>query len=331
MLRTQKLQIGYTAQKPLLSERLDLEIPEGKFVSLLGANGTGKSTLLHTLAGLLPPLSGDILWKNTALRKSATSTRAKNIAMVLSPRPIAPTLRVHEVIELGRYPHQAWQGLRGNLSGQKAVEKALALTELEALAKRKLYTLSDGEHQKVMIARALAQDTPLILLDEPTAHLDLPNRIMIFQMLRQLCQNQKKTILTSTHELNLALQVSDEVWLLKRAGKMSIGTPEDMILQDKFTETFPEKGFSFDKHTGNFQIHHRHQSPIQLKGQGAARHWTKQALEKNGFSTSLTSGSLCVEINEKTNAGISWEVTQNQCKSSTVFSIYELINYLKNA
>jgi iron complex transport system ATP-binding protein len=329
MLRTEKLQIGHHIHKPLLNQPLSLQIPTGKFVSLLGANGTGKSTLLHTLAGLIPPLSGQIFWGDETLSESTARERAKKLALVLAPRPVAPTLRVYEVIELGRYPHQNWQKLVQSSSNKTFVERALELTELTPLAERKLYTLSDGEHQKVMIARALAQDTPLILLDEPTAHLDLPNRVMIFQMLRQLSKKQDKTILTSTHELNLALQVSDEVWLLNQEGNLDTGTPEDLILQDKFISAFPEKGFDFDKNTGNFHIHHAFEASLQLKGEGLAFYWTKQALEKNGYIIDEKNLDFCIEIKTSHHQDFSWSIRQAQ-KHTIVFSISELINYLRN-
>ncbi|HVV06255.1 MAG TPA: ATP-binding cassette domain-containing protein, partial [Puia sp.] len=142
----------------------------------------------------------------------------------------------------------------------------------------------DGERQKVMLARALAQDTPLMMLDEPTAHLDLPSRIQIMQLLHKLARTTQKGILLSTHELDLALQVADEVWLLQRAGgRLEKGAPEDLVLNGTFEAVFDKEGIHFDKNTGSFHIHAGSSKKIGLTGEGAAVFWTRRALQREGF------------------------------------------------
>ncbi len=310
MLRTQALNIGYTSHEALLKAPLNLEIAKGKFISLLGANGTGKSTLLHTLAGLQKPLQGEIYLEGENLLRLSAIERAKKIALVLSPRPVAPTLRVHEVVGLGLYPYQRGRLTQYNTTAQQQIAQALAQTQLQHLAERKLYTLSDGEHQRVMIARALAQNTPLILLDEPTAHLDLPNRVMIFQLLKQLCRQAQKAILTTTHELSLAIQSSDTIWLIDPQKSFFCAAPEDLVLQDRFAQAFPELGFKFDKHSGDFQLQYPHQYEVILEGEGIYAHWTKKALERNHIKAVDASGTTAplIKIVLEETPVASWQI-----------------------
>ncbi len=331
MLSTNGLNIGYAPDVPLFKDKLNLEIASGKFISLLGANGTGKSTLLHTLAGLQKPLQGEIYLEGKNLFQLSAIERAKKIALVLSPRPVAPTLRVHEVVGLGLYPHQhnklPWY--QAPPQQQQQIITALEQTQLTHLAERKLHTLSDGEHQRVMIARALVQDTPLILLDEPTAHLDLPNRVMIFQLLKQLCKQAHKAILTTTHELSLAIQSSDTIWLTDTQKSFFCAAPEDLVLQDRFGQAFPELGFRFDKSTGDFQLQYPYKQEVILQGEGIYAHWTKKALERNhikAITAQDTSKSL-LKISLKQDEVVSWQI-EYQAYSKQVFSIEALLNEL---
>ncbi len=208
------LRTGYTERRRsvVISPDLSLSIRPGEIVMLMGPNGSGKSTLMHTMAGLLPPLVGEVELGEKPLSSLTMKEVARQLSLVLTERIPAGNMDVWEVVTIGRYPYT---GFRGVLSAEdkRICEEALATCRLTELRERIFDTLSDGEKQRVMIARALAQETPLILLDEPTAHLDLPSRLEVTTMLRTLAHKLGKSILISTHELDLALGWADTIWL----------------------------------------------------------------------------------------------------------------------
>jgi iron complex transport system ATP-binding protein len=285
LLQTSGLQAGYRSgsQKTVtIGGPLDLEIRAGQLVCLLGPNGAGKSTLLRTLAGLQPPLEGSVEIGGIGAGRLTPNQRAKKVSLVLTDRVAGNNLTVYSIIALGRYPYSGWLG---NLSqdDQAAIQWAIDATGIGALIHREAHTLSDGENQKVMLARALAQDTPILMLDEPTAHLDLPSRIQLMQLLHRLAGQTRKGILLSTHELDLALQVADEVWLLQSGGQLHRGAPEDLVLNGVFEAAFVKEGIVFDKAAGTFTIHRDNTTPITLTGSGAAAFWTGRALQRQGF------------------------------------------------
>ena len=208
---------GYTERRRsvVISPDLSLSIRPGEIVMLMGPNGSGKSTLMHTMAGLLPPLAGEVELGEKPLSSLTMKEVARQLSLVLTERIPAGNMDVWEVVTIGRYPYT---GFRGVLSAEdkRICEEALATCRLTELRERIFDTLSDGEKQRVMIARALAQETPLILLDEPTAHLDLPSRLEVTTMLRTLAHKLGKSILISTHELDLALGWADTISSIAR-------------------------------------------------------------------------------------------------------------------
>ena len=208
ILTAEQLTIGYPiAGKPAgkVAGPFDLQLRGGELVGLLGPNGAGKSTLVRTLAGIQPTLGGSIYIGGDRLEKLRPADLARKVSIVLTERVEAGNLLVRALVALGRYPYTGWFG-RLSKEDEVKVQEAMEMTDTLSLADRSLHTLSDGERQKVMLARALAQDTPLIILDAPTAHLDLPNRVELFALLRRLTRDTRKAILLSTHELDLALQ-----------------------------------------------------------------------------------------------------------------------------
>ena len=285
LLTAEDLTVGYAsrhkASRPVAGP-LHLRLWAGELVCLLGPNGAGKSTLLRTLSGLQPPLGGHLDLGGTALTSLSAPDRARRLSVVLTDRVEAGNLSGRELVRLGRHPHTGWLG---GLSAhdEAQVDAALAATDTTALAHRPVGELSDGERQKMLLARALAQDTPLILLDEPTAHLDLPNRVALMRLLHRLARQTGKAILLSTHELDLALQAADRVWLLPAAGELRTGTPEDLVLSGAFAAAFAREGLAFDPATGTFALHAPTGPAVQLVGDGAAAFWTRRALERAGF------------------------------------------------
>ena len=284
LLTAEDLAVGYMNRKTPhpVAGPLRLALWPGELVCLLGPNGAGKSTLLRTLAGLQPALSGRLDLGGRPLAAMEASERARQLSIVLTDRVDAGNLAVRELVRLGRHPHTGWLG---SLSAhdEARVQAALEATGTEVFADRPVGELSDGERQKVLLARALAQDTPVVLLDEPTAHLDLPNRVALMRLLHQLARTTGKAILLSTHELDLALQAADRVWLLPADGPLRTGTPEDLVLSGAFAAAFAREGLAFDAATGTFALHAPTGPPVQLVGEGAATFWTRRALEREGF------------------------------------------------
>ena len=278
------LRTGYTERRRsvVISPDLCLSIRPGEIVMLMGPNGSGKSTLMHTMAGLLPPLAGEVELGEKPLSSLTMKEVARQLSLVLTERIPAGNMDVWEVVTIGRYPYT---GFRGVLSAEdkRICEEALATCRLTELRERIFDTLSDGEKQRVMIARALAQETPLILLDEPTAHLDLPSRLEVTTMLRTLAHECGKSILISTHELDLALGWADTLWLLDRSGEMQAAAPEDLVLCGAIERVFGSEELRFDQERGEFSIEPSTDAALCVIGEGLRAIWTKRALRRAGF------------------------------------------------
>ncbi|GGF00036.1 ATP-binding protein [Hymenobacter cavernae] len=329
LLEMQALVIGYKlgrAERKRVAGPLNLALQAGELVCLLGPNGAGKSTLMRTLAGLQPPLSGQVQIEQIDTQHISAAELARKLSIVLTDRVEAGNLTVQELVTLGRYPHTGWLG---NLTAhdQAIVREALAATNTAQFATRRVATLSDGERQKVMLARALAQDTPVVLLDEPTAHLDLPNRVQLMRLLHQLARQTQKAILLSTHELDLALQAADRVWLLHDEGQLHAGVPEDLVLSGTFEVAFAREGLVFDQATGTFTIHKPGTRLVRLDGSGPLAFWTRRALQREGFMLTDDEAPLRVELREQ-NSASQW-VSHVAGQIQSHHSIADLLTYLR--
>lgn len=254
ILETLNLTIGYKSKKGtvVIAENLNLNLNSGKLISLIGANGIGKSTLLRTITGIQPPLAGNVFLNNRDINSYKSLDLAQNLSLVLTEKLPPSNLSVFELVALGRQPYTNWIDTLTQMDIDK-IQQALELTQIEHLAQKKHYEISDGQLQKVLIARALAQDTPLIILDEPTTHLDLLHKVSLFKLLKKLTEETQKCILFSTHDIDLAIQLSDE---------MIIMTPE-LIVQDEpcnlisngsFATLFKDEHITFDAEKGKFVI-----------------------------------------------------------------------------
>ena len=299
------LRTGYTERRRsvVISPDLSLSIRPGEIVMLMGPNGSGKSTLMHTMAGLLPPLAGEVQLGEKPLSSLTMKEVARQLSLVLTERIPAGNMDVWEVVTIGRYPYT---GFRGVLSAEdkRICEEALATCCLTELRERIFDTLSDGEKQRVMIARALAQETPLILLDEPTAHLDLPSRLEVTTMLRTLAHELGKSILISTYELDLALGWADTIWLLDRSGAITAKAPEDLILDGDIERVFGDPRLRFDSERGEFSIAEEPGQQIHLTGEGLRYSWTCRALHRLGYG--IISGDLPPETSSITISEAGW-------------------------
>lgn len=279
-MKTEALTVGYGDLQ--LFKDLGLQLRKGELVCFMGPNGCGKSTLIRTLAGLQPPVSGVVPPKDE-----------KQVAVVLTDRIHSQHMTVRELITYGRYPYLGWD-LRLSGKDKAIVNECIDVVRVRHLVDKKINELSDGQMQMVMIARALAQDTPVLLLDEPTAHLDLNNRLEIMNLLRKLAREKGKSILLATHELDLALQTADTVWLAN-GNAIKKGVPEDLVLDGSFDKVFQFKGY--DLKTGRVQHEVFRKKTLKLVGDGAVFLWTKNALERNGFEVTTT-GELEIVIGE---------------------------------
>lgn len=310
LIETEGLMIGYPASKGsrVVAGPLDLTVCGGQLICLLGPNGSGKSTLLRTLTGLQPVSSGKISLDGIPLKTLKAPAIARKLSLVLSEKVTGSNLDVYNLIALGRYPYSGWFG-KLNAEDRAMIIRAAELTDTTGFLDRQVDSLSDGECQKVMLARAIAQDTPVVVLDEPTAHLDLPSRLKLMQLLYKLTRETGKAIIISTHELDLALQTSDLIWLMDGRGRLHSGIPEQLILDGVFEKAFNREEIHFDPYTGHFTIPRVLKQQISLIGDGLPFIWTRKALERCGYGVTDGLNPEFHILIESGNNGIRWTVT----------------------
>ena len=279
------LQLGYSQEgvrKPLL-ENLNFQLVAGELTCLLGPNGVGKSTLIKAILGELSPWEGRLLLEQEPISSYSIQERAKHIAVVLTD-PIYPgNLTVGQLVALGRTPHTNWLGHLDD-TDRAIVEKALADTRIGYLRDARLGELSDGQRQKAMIARALAQDGSVIVLDEPTAHLDLVNRLEIMSLLREISRSQGKAILVVTHELDIALETADRFWILNCGLPLLAGKPEDLVLSGQIQALFPSDRYQFNVARGRVEWSQA-VPDFLIEGPAEQAYWVKKALVKAGITS----------------------------------------------
>lgn len=249
-----QLSIGYIQKKKhtQIASNLNFSLEEGQLIALIGPNGAGKSTLIKTLSGLQPKLQGNITLGKKEMEHYTALELASQLSVVLTESPASKNLTVLELVSLGRQPYTNWMG---NMSAKDLaiIKHALAITDLASLQNRHCYELSDGQLQRVYIARAIAQDTPIIILDEPTTHLDIYHSAYIVKLLKKLSQEKNKTILFSTHGIDLALQLADVMMVLTK-NSFHMGSPENMISEGHIDNLFPKDTITFNKETRSFDI-----------------------------------------------------------------------------
>ena len=248
-IRIENLSIGYSSKNTdvkVVASHINAAIHSAQLTCLLGANGVGKSTLLKTLSAFQPKLNGNIFILGKEIDKYSAHQLSKTIGVVLTGKVDVQNMSVRELVGLGRSPYT---GFWGTLSSEdhKIVEKSIDMVGVSKLSSRMIQTLSDGERQKVMIAKALAQETPIIFLDEPTAFLDFPSKVEMMQLLKRLSREADKTIFLSTHDLELALQLADMLWMMNKEKGLSIGTPRQLADNDVLSNYVERKGITFNK------------------------------------------------------------------------------------
>jgi len=328
-LTARQLTIGYRRRSKgdiVLAQGLDLDLQCGALVGLLGPNGVGKSTLLRTLAGMQKPLAGRVLIKGRDSASLTPQMRARHLSLVLTAAPRPDLMNGYALVALGRHPHSDWLG-RLTEADHRAVAWAIHAVGADDLAEQPLAKLSDGQRQKLMIARALAQEADVMLLDEPTAYLDLPRRVETMQLLKDLARSAARAILISTHDLDLALRSCDQLWLMSAAGIVG-GAPEDLVLAGRLGETFSADGIRFDARSGAFLLNTAPGRRVRVDGEGAGAIWMRRALARNGYS--LSDESSAIEVRQRSNGvGQLWQISL-QGRSSEHATIQAVLDALES-
>ncbi|MDD6669267.1 MAG: ABC transporter ATP-binding protein [Bacteroidales bacterium] len=283
IIYTESLSAGYRKRKSVTTvlHDVNLELHVGELVSLLGANGAGKSTLIRTICGLQPPLAGKVIIDYKDVERLTPRQLSKIIALVTTERTYAGGLTVGELVGLGRHPHTGFLG-RLDEHDRQIVAAAIEKVGISHKATSYVAELSDGERQKAMIAKALAQEAPVIILDEPTAFLDVASRIEVLQLLHDLARDDRRTILISSHDIQQSMALSDRLWIVSDSGEIVSGVTEDLILADKISLLFNNRDVAFDAATGDFLTTRKGARQITVKADSAELYkWIANALRRN--------------------------------------------------
>lgn len=291
------LSLGYRKGKEIhvVANAINFEIQAGELTCLLGPNGVGKSTLLRTIMGTLPPLSGEMRICGKKVADYSKEELSKKLSVVLTDRLMVGNLKAGDLVALGRIPHTGWMGQLGEKDLSK-IDEAIKATKTGYLRDFPTHELSDGQLQKVMIARALAQDGEILLLDEPTAHLDLVNRHEIMFLLRHIARQAKKAVLVVTHDLEIALESADKLLLMPCGHPIISGLPEDLVIQGKLDTLLPNERLYFDQKTGKIKPKISSQ-PLDISGPSDLLPWVVAALEKSSLPIHTTSIKIDIESN----------------------------------
>jgi len=318
ILTTKNLSIGYSKKEKIniIQSALNLQLKAGELVCLIGPNGSGKSTLLRTLTGLQKPLAGSTFIDGNDITRIKQNEKALLLALVLTERVEIENTTVYNLVSLGRHPHSDWWG---NITNEEdaVIREAIEMVHMDHKIHQNINELSDGERQRAMIAKALAQDTPIIMLDEPTAHLDLPNRVEIMLLLHKLAHKTQKAILLSTHELDLALQAADRIWLISSEYGIECGVPEDLVFNGSFTRTFQSKSYYFNAANGNFSLNYPMSKRVWVTGDKTRMYWTLRALARAGYMV-VQDASVNIIVTEN-----GWELNDK-----VILTVEDLLNNL---
>jgi iron complex transport system ATP-binding protein len=333
VLITQNLAIGYPGKgdaKSILQSHLDLGLKTSELTCLLGPNGCGKSTLIRSLSGFHRALEGSIKLFDQPLSEMTPVEISKVISVTLTEPVDVGNMTVFSVVAFGRSPYTGFLGKLRNHDFE-IIQKSLENAGIGHLHNRQFSQLSDGEKQKVMIAKSLAQETSLLLLDEPTAFLDFPSKIEILRLLRNTAWDHQKAILLTTHDLNLALNFADKIWLIGNEMPVVTGIPEDLILSNLFGKYFDKKTTRFDVNSGSFTFEVIEKGKVQVKGSGLKYDWLVKALKRKGFTISgqdkLSSELPKITVNHELKGTFELEFAGSVFKMN---SIEELLEKLAN-
>jgi len=325
ILSFDSLKIGYISGKieNVLLPPLCASAMSGELIAVIGRNGIGKSTLLRTLAGLQQPLGGLIHYNERNIRDYSRMELAQKIGYISTEVVNVNNMNVYDLVSLGRFPHTNWIG-KIEMIDHEAISNAIKMTSMESFCRKYISELSDGERQKAMIARILAQDTDVMVMDEPTAFLDVAGKYEILHLLHLLSGNCGKTIIFSTHDLQMAINQTDKIWLILD-DKLIEGAPEDLMIAGAFDHLFDSSIVVFNSENGTFSFKGEIKGSIYVEGNGRNRYWTKKAINRAGFSISKEMTQTYVIIPSELNSY--WQLSTPSFVRE-FRSIYELITCL---
>jgi iron complex transport system ATP-binding protein len=280
------LRTGYRSGRDeiIILEGLHSTALRGELIAVIGKNGAGKSTLLRTIIGLQPALGGKIFHEGRDILEYSRLELARKVGYISTEAVRATNMNVYDLVSLGRYPYTNWTG-RIDRENHIRIIEAIENAGMTSFNSRFISELSDGERQRAMIARILAQDTGLMVMDEPTAFLDIGSKFEILHLLHNLAKTTGKTIIFSTHDLQMAISQADKIWLLKDK-KLVEGAPEDLMIQGEFDHIFDSSPARYNSDQGTFTFIGEEQGSIYVEGEGILRHWTEKAVNRNGFAVS---------------------------------------------
>lgn len=319
-LNISNLSFGY---KKTLYKKINLEANNNELIAVIGKNGTGKSTLLKTISGIIPPIKGNISINNVSINSLTMRELSLMIGFSAITTINSTNLTVYDLIQLGRVQHTNIFGKLKN-NDKIIINKAITQTGLDKLKNKKISEISDGERQRSFIAKLIAQQTKILIFDEPTAFLDIEAKHKITALFRKISKKNNKIIIFSTHDFNIALKNADKIWLFEQ-NKIINGTPEDLILLNKFDEIFSDKNLSFNNLTAEFDVNIKTENNVNIinKSSEIRLKWTKKALKKHGFETNNKSKTSIYILNKY------WSIHENN-KIIKTHSLDQLIKFLKN-
>jgi iron complex transport system ATP-binding protein len=332
ILKLQDLHIGYehhaNPKEGIVYGPLNTEIHTPEMIGIIGRNGIGKSTLLRTITGIQHPLRGTIAIRGKEISKISRSDRARLISYVSTEAVHVQNLGVMELVSMGRFPYTNWFGRLTSID-HDIIDDSIEQTGIKHLLEKPVYQLSDGERQKVMIARALSQDTPVIILDEPTAFLDLPARHETIRLLNNLSRHKNKLIIFSTHDLSIAMDEVDKLWLMTDEGLME-GAPEDLLMNQGFRKLFNNSDLDFDARSLVFRFSRELKRRVKILADEKYVVFTRKAMERIGFKTTRNEDTDYTITVVADNAIPVWQVDGPGLHRS-FNSIYQLTAFFRHA
>ena len=326
ILSLDSLKIGYSSANinKILLPPLNACAKKGELIAVIGRNGIGKSTLLRTLAGVQKSLGGNILYEGRNIRDYSRMELALKVGYISTEIVRVSNMSVYDLVALGRFPYTNWFGKIETEDHEKILD-AISKTAMVSFYTKFVSELSDGERQKAMIARILAQDAGIMVMDEPTAFLDISAKYEILHLLHNLSAESNKTIIFSTHDLQMAISQADKIWLILDDNLIE-GAPEDLMISGAFDNLFCSTNVSFNTEDGTFSFRSDTPGSIYIEGTGLSRYWTEKAVNRAGFSVSKEKTDTFIILPSENVS--SWRL-KNQYETEEFRSIYELINTLK--
>jgi iron complex transport system ATP-binding protein len=325
ILNYRNLEIGFKTAKSnnVILPPLSAVAMKGELIAIIGKNGIGKSTLLRTIAGLQPLIAGDLSILGKDIKEYSRTRLSKKVGYISTEIIKASNMRVYDLVSTGRFPYTNWLGSLTELD-KTIIDDAIKGTGMQGLKDRMVSELSDGERQKSMIAMVLAQDTPIMIMDEPTAFLDVGSRFEIMHLMLDLTRDENKTIIFSTHDLDTAINRADKIWMLNESGILT-GAPEDLILNGAMNKLFEGSKVKLNPVDGTVIIHDKVKGKINVLGEGEKKYWTEKALIRAGYKIDVDESDFLVKIPSGNDSKWEFQIPGENQKFS---SIYDMISWI---